>query len=77
MTECKTFLRGILGTGGLGGCLRRRLGSAVPEYYTVLPQLKDLAQEGNSFTLLVRPHLGGISPAGGGGVSQLGGGSGQ
>ena len=43
MTERKTFLRGILGTGGLGGCPRRRLGSAVPEYYTVLPQLKDLA----------------------------------
>ena len=42
MTERKTFLRGILGTGGLGGCPRRRLGSAVPEYYTVLPQLKDL-----------------------------------
>ena len=43
MTERKTILRGILGTGGLGGCPRRRLGSAVPEYYTVLPQLKDLA----------------------------------
>ena len=43
MTERKTFLRGILGTGGLGGCPRRRSGSAVPEYYTVLPQLKDLA----------------------------------
>ena len=45
MTERKTILRGILGTGGLGGCPRRRLGSAVPEYYTVLPQLKDLARE--------------------------------
>ena len=43
MTERKTILRGILGTGGLGGCPRRRLGSAVPECYTVLPQLKDLA----------------------------------
>ena len=43
MTERKTFLRGILGTGGLGGCPRRRSGSAVPEYYAVLPQLKDLA----------------------------------
>ena len=47
MTERKTFLRGILGTGGLGGCLRRRLGSAVPEYYTALPQLKDLAADNN------------------------------
>ena len=47
MTERKTFLRGILGTGGLGGCLRRRLGSAIPEYYTVLPQLKDLALSDN------------------------------
>ena len=45
MTERKTFLRGILGTGGLRGCPRRRSGSAVPEYYTVLPQLKDLAAE--------------------------------
>ena len=45
MTECKTFLRGILGTGGLGGCPRHRSGSAVPEYYTVLPQLKDLAHQ--------------------------------
>ena len=44
MTERKTFLRGILGTAGLGGCPRRRLGSAVPEYYTILPQLKDLAE---------------------------------
>ena len=43
MTERKTFLRGILGTGGLGGCSKCRLGSAVPEYYTVLPQLKDFA----------------------------------
>ena len=45
MTERKTFLRGILGTGGLGGCPRCRLGSAVPEYYTVILQLKDLATD--------------------------------
>ena len=44
MTERKTILRGILGTRGLGGCPRRRLGSVVPEYYTVLQQLKDLAE---------------------------------
>ena len=49
MTERKTFLRGILGTGGLGGCPRRRLGSAVPEYYTVLLQLKDFAHSYGSY----------------------------
>ena len=60
MTERNTILRGILGTGGLGGCPRRRLGSAVPEYYTVLPQQKDLAietHEEDSTSCIVTPLL--------------------
>ena len=56
MTERKTFLRGILGTGGLEGCPRRRLGSAVPEYYTVLPQLKDLASLGRYSAMITTPE---------------------
>ena len=43
MTERKTFLRGIPGTGGQGGLPRTKVRLSRTEYYTVLPQPKDLA----------------------------------